>query len=863
MAKYLINQNTFQHGEVSPKTKGRRDLEEYKNSLDILENFIVSPQGGVVKRPGARFLVDTAFTIGSTNTPRIIPFIFSKDEKYVVVLGPVGSSREILMFREDGTIIVPSSNFAIFPDGNYDPSGWQFAQSGDVLVLAYNDPNSDGNFNTPPMFIVRTAKDAFQVFSLSHPTFPGFIPSKMRFNYAVHRPYLPPNFDSGIKLHTAGTVSFGTNREIFAVDQAGTSSVPLFGPGHVFKDNGSRGTQIGGFFRVTKASSTGVCYVTSLRVNETEIVPPGNINTGTDQLTISLHSYLTGDIVRIASVGAGTDAVITGVTLGDNTDFYVRNITANTITLHPTRADALASTNRLDFTSTGTGGVRVLAHLHASANITIEVAFEASLTSAGNATDNWEESAWSAHQGFPQTVSFHESRLAFGGTVRNPDTVWFSQAGNIVNFMARKLDQNTSSPTAAAVTQSKLNFILSGDLVNDFPTSVTLASTEANGIQWMYSQDVLSVGTKGAEYIITGGDKPLGPESTVGNIIIKRQTTYGSNGVQAISAGSSILYITRDGRKIRDFKFNNDNGSFISTNASFLSDHMVFRQRSIGTSTTLKGSTYKQAVYQSGRECVWLITSNRELVGMTLSKEAGIVAWHFHPAPTGMEFVSVGVLPDDNDTFDNLFVMVRNTSNDAFYLCKIGDDFEHEFLGNTSSDDNDVPFYSDVSQKQVLISATNTISGFSHLNGLTVQVIVDGVREADKVVSAGSITLDAVHPIGTVVVYGLQYTSKLQTLDIEGGGFFGTSESTRQRQDRIALRLNKSHGGEYGNSSQSVLFSIDYVDPSGSPSTEQFTGIKRLDFEITPDMENKVLIRHDEPLPFSLLSITHRGVSYE
>lgn len=76
-----------------------------------------------------------------------------------------------------------------------------------------------------------------------------------------------------------------------------------------------------------------------------------NINTSTDQITITSHGLSTGAFGRISkTIG---DTFPSGITEG--TGYYVRSVDANTISLYPTAADASGNTNKVDITAAGTG----------------------------------------------------------------------------------------------------------------------------------------------------------------------------------------------------------------------------------------------------------------------------------------------------------------------------------------------------------------------------------------------------------------------------------------------------------------------------------------------------------------------------
>lgn len=81
------------------------------------------------------------------------------------------------------------------------------------------------------------------------------------------------------------------------------------------------------------------------------VIQPADINAGTDVITITAHGYPTGARVKIATGGTLPAGLL------DNLDYYVINLTVNTIKLAKSLSDAIAGT-AVDITATG-----VAAHL--------------------------------------------------------------------------------------------------------------------------------------------------------------------------------------------------------------------------------------------------------------------------------------------------------------------------------------------------------------------------------------------------------------------------------------------------------------------------------------------------------------------
>ena len=87
MQKARIPITNFQYGEISPSLVSRTDSPIYNSSAQSVKNFFIRTEGGVAKRGGFQALHD--FTAVTEDTSirqqiRLIPFIFSDDEQYVI-----------------------------------------------------------------------------------------------------------------------------------------------------------------------------------------------------------------------------------------------------------------------------------------------------------------------------------------------------------------------------------------------------------------------------------------------------------------------------------------------------------------------------------------------------------------------------------------------------------------------------------------------------------------------------------------------------------------------------------------------------------------------------------------------------------
>jgi len=101
-----VQQPSFIGGELSKTLTGRVDIERYKQGLELCENFIVHPHGGVENRAGSEFVATTKFQDGSA--VRLITFQPSVGEPYVVELG-----HQYLRLHDSNGTVKTDSNLSL------------------------------------------------------------------------------------------------------------------------------------------------------------------------------------------------------------------------------------------------------------------------------------------------------------------------------------------------------------------------------------------------------------------------------------------------------------------------------------------------------------------------------------------------------------------------------------------------------------------------------------------------------------------------------------------------------------------------------------------------------------------------------
>jgi hypothetical protein len=146
-------QTNFLSGELSPLLWGRTDLSVYSRGARRLKNFFVSHAGAAVSRPGTTMVAEAnAFGDGSVNDtpPRLIPFVFSDDEAYVLEFGAVIEGGYIRVYRR-GVLVFAITGTSISAE---DLPKLKYAQTGNLLTVCV-----PSTVFTAPMELRRLAPD--------------------------------------------------------------------------------------------------------------------------------------------------------------------------------------------------------------------------------------------------------------------------------------------------------------------------------------------------------------------------------------------------------------------------------------------------------------------------------------------------------------------------------------------------------------------------------------------------------------------------------------------------------------------------------------------------------------------------------
>jgi hypothetical protein len=286
-------------------------------------------------------------------------------------------------------------------------------------------------------------------------------------------------------------------------------------------------------------------------------------------------------------------------------------------------------------------------------------------------TLEWFEGAFSTFRGFPTAVSWHQDRLWFAGTDFEPATLYGSVSGDYYNFITGSEDYLSIKRIIDSPEESK----------------------------WLLSKRFLFLGTAGSSIAAKSSDKNA--LITAKNIDTNSQSVYGSAPIQALMANDVVLYVQKNGLKVREMIYNWEEENYKSNDITILSEN-------ISDSGIVETFLQKQP-----DQNLWAIKANGDIGLLTYERGQEVVGWS--RIETEGEVISGCALPNENGE-DEVWICVKRLGKyliERFHPRVDLDwyvDSGVEFDGATKS----IESYS-ISSTNV-ITITNSAHGFSNGN---------------------------------------------------------------------------------------------------------------------------------------------------
>jgi hypothetical protein len=397
---------------------------------------------------------------------------------------------------------------------------------------------------------------------------------------------------------------------------------------------------------------------------------------------------------------------------------------------------------------------------------------------------------------YPTAVAYFEQRRVFGGGILNPQTMVLTRSGTESNL-------NTSLPTR-----------------DDDAITFKLASLEANSIAHIVPLQQLLVLTSSAEVRVTG--EPLTP-ATVG---VKFQSYVGAGPAKPQLTNNSLVFAAARGGHVREMGFNNDAGGFITNDLSLRATHLFDGFQIVDTAQS-------KAPYP----ILWFTSTSGLLLGLTYLPEQQIAAWHSH---------------DTDGLYESVCAVPEGDEDAVYFVIKRGEKRFIERRASRRFTDPADAFFVDCGVRYVGPPESTFSSGLDHLEGKEVAILADGAVQPRQTVVSGSVTIPVA---ASKVVIGLPITADIQTLpfalEIEGYG-----QGRPKNVGEVYVKLFKSSGFKAGPSADKLIETKARRNENLGAPVDLFTGDVAVKTMAKWADDGSLLLRQDEPLPITLLSMS-------
>ena len=891
-------------GEVSPLAMGRVDLSRMRIAGETNLNIIPRVIGPIQARPGFGYLGST----DGDGVARNIPFIFSATDTALVELSDLK-----LRVWIDGSLVSRNSVSTTVTNGDMSSStGWTLTTTGtgvadinstnanaltlqtpgrgDTALAKRSDSVAGGDQNVEhgievtvdrgPVRLRIGSTDGGQDYLNEVELGTGFhslvfTPTGGTFYIQFSAESEAERIVSDVSIASSGTMELVTEwgeDDLFTLryDQSGdviymTSSLGTYKPKKIirygtrawslvdydFKDGPFRGKTAdltltpsarngNGTLTASKpffdANHVGTCF--RITHNDTSVL---NVLTGddvyTDTVAVSGNSYYDIDQDNTNEATDERDIVlgITGTWSGTITVQLSYDEGATWVPFNSYSGNTAATIRPGYPNSTVLVRAGFVGNDHTSGSATVSLAYDGgggdgyvlitSITSSTvaeyevvkrlhnvEAAQEWAEGRFSSFRGQPTAVGLFEGRLWWGGNDK--------LAGSISDDYESFDEEETTD--AGPVIRS-------------------VATGGVNSIRWILGLSRLCIGTAGSEPVgrSSSFDEPVTPA----NFSLKDASTQGSADVQAVKVDKTAIFVQRSGKRAYLLNYNLNDQDYGSGELSRFHP------------TVLDAGVKVLAVQRQPDTRIWFALEDGTAAVLLHEPDEDVLAWY--RVTTDGLIEDVAVLPNTDD--DDVYVIVNRTINGATkrYLERLA--YDHQAQGGTTH-------YMADSYVTATLSASDTMTGLSHLEGEDVVVWVDGapIMNGDVpqtyTVSSGSITLDQAYT--ATAIAGLAYTWQWQSAKLAYGVQDGNPISRRKKVSQVAPILYKTHirGIQYGYNFTDMTYLplVSNIDGAAEATSKVYDTYDP-DHQALPgrwDTDARVCLQGMAPLPCTILALS-------
>ena len=458
---------------------------------------------------------------------RLLPFEFSSSERYVFAL----SNGRLDVFSTSGTLLTSITSGVPWTGAQLRQIG--YTQAADVMIVCHP--------SWAPTIIRRTSATTFTISALAFDT---SVDGKK-----IYQPYY--KFADDI-VTISISAAFGSGVNIVASSAVFTAS---------YVGTIVRWKDVEILITAYTNSTTLVGNIKGALEGSLDINPLRTTHTSaTVEVTHALHGFATGQNVTISNANgfgginfANINGTFSIIVIDENRYSYTAGQIANV--------------------SEDGGGPSV------------------KFTSSTTSTRDWSEQTYSAVNGYPGAVAFHENRLWFGGSSSVPDGLWASKIGQFFNFDV-------------------------GEGLDDESIQITIGSEDISNVKHIVSNRDLQIFTANGEFFVPRSNSQATTPTT---IRVSRQTPFGSNDVTPLPFDGATLFVQASGKSVREYVYSDTVNGYASTDITLLSSHLVNSPIDMAVlfGSTVRGEQYALVVNGDGTMAVFNSARSENVAGWT------------------------------------------------------------------------------------------------------------------------------------------------------------------------------------------------------------------------------------------------------
>lgn len=846
-----LPQERFSYGELSPRLLGMGSSEQVKQGCKTLENAVVTRTGGVRRRPGTKYVSDLPSDVTDAY---LVPYQ-SADQNYMLVFGYSNTAQKLYVFDEEGQLVTwndglahgPFAADAVTTQGNHGFGAnagplYHVQHENRVYVFSQADPPVyfEKEYGATPTFkfglapikngspeiknykpsiaitmeegtagslnldrTIEADADLFQASDVNASA--GNTASHLHSIWrlgggsasSAETSFPASRYRNGLSCWFVAR-TFGSSRKLVGkrlTNPMGPDPTDWTGP-YVHERYVNATFEGGNIYQFQTVTATGLFSEADNGKVFTLIAEANGVNR---EFLFFIHRVIDSDSVEVLSLGNGSDdasnigasfsAQISIKKLADRpgvpkTTAYARNSGAASTVLdgdfelvfneenflpegHTTAFDGDSGTADKGGTVYIAGGA---GRANSQTNTRVYDCSETFNRNYYGPTFNFGY-GYSNGTGFPTVGASHQGRLFMGGFSKEFQNI-------IVGSRSGEPDDFTTGPN------------------DDEGLAFKISNQVGNGIRWLISQQDLLVGSDLAEFRLSGA--PLTPS----NVSVDLQSSYGAEPAMPAHLGSATIFVTRGGKGLREFAYNESTNRYQSADLTDLADHL-WAGHTRGDAYFAEKSLDKVLLLNSPDQLV-VAKSGNSVDILSYRRENGVLGWS--PFQSGDLLVSS--TSSRYDIIDDISMLPGRT----------GDKYDRVWMivqrYNGSSTTKTIEYLEEGTVLDSQSSATpsnNQITGLERFEGETIQAINAVFYLGEFTVTNGTITLPAT--TGSVIV-GKGYEFKLSPAVQEIQGRNGFTHGHKRSYDRSLVYFNKTRGPVVAGYSLQTLPAAGYAQPS-------------------------------------------------